>query len=93
MRTVRIWMVGLAFLQMFFGCAEDPPPRLTGVHLQQVDTLYRQGIDSIRLVLDSVCAEKQEARLAELVDSLVEVRRSEERKMRERLLSTSKEDE
>lgn len=75
------------FWVLMAGCAEDPPPRLTGYHLQKVDTLYRAGIDSLAVIMDSVCADRHDDRLQEMVDSLIRLRKAEEQKMRERLLA------
>jgi len=93
MTRIKLLAWPAIFLWTLSGCAEQPPPRLTGIHLQQVDTLYRSQLDSLRLAIDSACAERHDERLAELVDSLVRLRREEERKMRERLQAGTKEDE
>jgi hypothetical protein len=86
MRKVRIGLAWILFSWMWLGCAEEPPPRLTGYHLQKVDTLYRAGIDSLAPILDSTCAAQHDDRLQQIVDSLIRIRKAEEQKMRERLL-------
>ncbi len=87
MRKVRLVLPWVLFSWMWAGCAEDPPPRLTGYHLQKVDTLYRAGMDSLAQILDSTCAAQHDDRLQKMVDSLIRIRKAEEQKMRDRLLA------
>lgn len=93
MKKLFICLFLVAGILLAHGCAEDPPPRLTGFHLQQVDTLYRAGIDSLRLAIELECAEQHDEKLAHLVDSLVQLRRTEEKEMRKRLLLDQNGDE
>jgi hypothetical protein len=59
--------------------------RLTSSERVRIDTLTRQQVDSLIPVLDSICEAQYDSLVQHALDSIVELRRSEERKIRERL--------
>ncbi|MCO6477525.1 MAG: hypothetical protein J5I94_12920 [Phaeodactylibacter sp.] len=69
------------------GCErpEEAPIRLTSRERIRIDTLANQRIDSIRGMMDSLCEAQYPEILQRSVDSLVEVRKREEEKLRARI--------
>ncbi len=63
-------------------CSEPPPLKLTLSQREMADTLYLEKIKTLGPQLDSLCAAKREERLARAVDSILNVRRSEEAELR-----------
>lgn len=64
---------------------EEPQLRLTSSERVQVDTLFTREVKTLRPILDSLCEVMQGERLPKAVDSLLEVRREEERRLRARI--------
>ncbi len=67
-------------------CTEPPPDSLTRGQRTQVDTLFSKLVADLRAETDSLCEVMMETELQGAVDSILEVRRAEERKIRERLM-------
>jgi len=82
MRTIAI---GTALLLLGQSCAEDPPLRLSHVHRRTVDSLYKDYVDSAGAVFDSLCRARFDSEVARYTDSLVQKRREEEARLRERI--------
>ncbi|MCB0546527.1 MAG: hypothetical protein KDD19_03010 [Phaeodactylibacter sp.] len=74
-----------AALMMACEPPEEAPIRLTSRERIQIDTLANQQIDSLRPVMDSLCEAITPEFLRRAVDSLVEVRKQEEEKLRARI--------
>jgi hypothetical protein len=67
-------------------CQEDENIRLTSRERIQVDTLSSKQIDSLRPYMDSICATSYQGLVKQALDSLLQVRREEEAKLRARIL-------
>ncbi|MBV6427037.1 MAG: hypothetical protein KIPDCIKN_01550 [Haliscomenobacter sp.] len=82
--AARLWF-GAVFLGLGMGfpsCSEPPPLKLTLSQREMADTLYLEKVKTLGPQLDSLCAAKREERLARAVDSILNVRRSEEAELR-----------
>ncbi len=75
------------FVCLLMSCEppEEAPIRLTSRERIQIDTLANLQIDSLRPVMDSICEAAKPAFLKRSVDSLVQMRRLEEAKLRARI--------
>ncbi len=82
MRTIAL---GTMLLLLGQSCAEDPPLRLSHVHRRTVDSLYKNYVDSAGPVFDSLCQIRFDSDIARYTDSLVQKRRDEEARLRERI--------
>ena len=67
------------------GCSEEPPMRLSHIHRKVVDSLFRQAVDTLRPQMDSICRLYVAENLKPTVDSLFEVRITEEERLRQRI--------
>lgn len=79
---------GLAVLLAIGASACEEPEtsiRLTSRERVQIDTIATRQIDSIRLVMDSVCINDYPGIMHSALDSLLELRRKEEEKLRARI--------
>ncbi len=83
----------LAALLTTTGCTEDPPLSLSSKSRVKVDTLYSRRVRKLRPKLDSMCEARFDREVARLVDSLLEVQRSEAAKLRARSDQRMKENE
>ncbi len=63
-------------------CSEPPPLKLTLSQREAADTLYLEKVRTLGPQLDSLCQANREERLARAVDSILNVRRSEEAELR-----------
>ena len=75
------------FAALLAGCEppEEAPIRLTSRERIRIDTLANQQIDSLRPIMDSICDAAYQEILERAVDSLVDVRKREEEKLRARI--------
>ncbi|HQU60056.1 MAG TPA: hypothetical protein PLU64_12710 [Saprospiraceae bacterium] len=64
--------------------------RLTSRERIQIDTLAGHQVDSMRLIMDSVCVSIYHGMIQRALDSLLELRRSEEVKLRARIQQEQK---
>ncbi len=88
-QIVPFILIGLIVTLMslsFSSCTETPPDSLTRSQRTQVDTLFSKLVADLRAETDSLCEVMMETKLQGAVDSILEVRRAEERKIRERLM-------
>lgn len=69
-----------------FSCGEKPPLRLTTAQRDQVDTLFLRAVNKggLSAEMDSLCSGTQAAKVQQLVDSMLLVRRKEEEDLRKR---------
>ena len=72
---------------LLFSCGEKKQAkvRLTSAERIKVDTLYTREVKTLRPYLDSLCDSNFDAMVAQAVDSLLQVRREEEIKLRKRI--------
>lgn len=76
----------VAVLLLVASCEEKATQiRLTSSERIRIDTLTKQRVDSLVPVLDSLCEAQYDSLVQYALDSIVDLRRSEERKIRERL--------
>lgn len=68
------------------GCQQEENIRLTSRERIQIDTLSSKQIDSLRPYMDSICATSYQGLVKQALDSLLQVRRAEEAKLRTRIL-------
>lgn len=74
----------------FFACDQEPPQlRLTSTERVRVDTLFTQEVKTFRPYLDSICDANRDEMIRLAVDSIIEVRREEERRLRARILKST----
>ena len=87
MKSVKSILAAALFAGLLASCEppEEAPIRLTSRERVRIDTLANQQIDSLRPVMDSLCDLAYPEMLARAVDSLVEVRKREEEKLRARI--------
>ncbi|HMQ49738.1 MAG TPA: hypothetical protein PKA00_19865 [Saprospiraceae bacterium] len=79
-----VWGICLCCLLLSACQPPDTAVRLTSYERQQVDTLIKTQADSIRQLIDSLCASNKEQRINQAVDSIIKVRLAEEIKLRAR---------
>jgi len=58
-------------------CTEPPPPTLNYKERLLVDSLYNQGVDSLRPILDSLCTLHFDSLVQASVDSMMQERLEE----------------
>ncbi len=87
MNSAKSILAALLFIALLASCErpEEAPIRLTSRERIRIDTLANQQIDSIREMMDSLCDALYPEILQRSVDSLVEVRKREEEKLRARI--------
>jgi hypothetical protein len=87
MKNAKTLFVALiTFLLLCTACEEKASQiRLTSSERIRIDTLSKQQIDSLIPVLDSLCETRYDSLVQYALDSIIELRRSEEQKIRERL--------
>lgn len=66
-------------------CTEPPPPTLNAKDRDLVDSLYRDSINIMRPILDSLCDLNFDAAVNAKVDSIMQKRLEEIRKQMERI--------
>ncbi|MCO6486882.1 MAG: hypothetical protein J5I98_00625 [Phaeodactylibacter sp.] len=87
MKSVKALLVAPLLAALLAGCEppEEAPIRLTSRERIRIDTLANQQIDSLRPIMDSICDAAYQEMLDRAVDSLVDVRKREEEKLRARI--------
>jgi hypothetical protein len=66
------------------GCTEPPPISLSSEERERIDTLYSREVRQLRPYLDSLCESIFDEEVQWAVDSMLEVRRAEEERLRRR---------
>ena len=82
------WWVALAAVLLLgtAACEQEPAKiRLTSSERIRIDTLVKQAVDSLVPVMDSLCDARYPQMVQEATDSIIQLRREEERTLRERL--------
>ena len=72
-------------LLLMHSCTEPPPPTLNAKDRDLVDSLYRDSINIMRPILDSLCDLNFDAAVNAKVDSIMQKRLEEIRKQMERI--------
>ncbi len=75
----------LAAASLISSCTEEPPPYLSAKDRELIDTLYVRQLRIVRPQLDSLCEAIYEEKVQRSVDSMLEIRRTEEARLRERI--------
>lgn len=70
----------------FPSCTERPPDKLTSRQRTQVDTVFSKIVADLRAETDSLCDVMMETKLQATVDSILQVRREEEMRIRRRFM-------
>jgi len=83
-RILTVCLLVLIGSGLFVACEEPPPLRLTSRQRERVDSLYVNAVKALNEEMDSICTLRYETELPQLVDSLVQVRRSEEARLRKK---------
>ncbi|MGA1544155.1 MAG: hypothetical protein ACO388_04985 [Saprospiraceae bacterium] len=79
--------IGFLFLALFLSAcgSSDIPIEMNRFHRDQSDTLYLTAIKGLRDSLDSICMVNFDANVQMALDSILKVRKEEEKKLRERI--------
>jgi hypothetical protein len=84
------WLV-LSFIFIeFTSCSEPPPLKLTSTQRTEVDTLYLRIVNPLGKQLDSICEANRAGKILYLIDSMRNIRLSEEEKLRLKYLKNEK---
>lgn len=78
---VSLLLLGLLLLQLT-ACQEEPPLKLTSTQRDQLDTLYTLEVTKLAEELDSICDQMFRTELEATVDSLLILRKKQERDLR-----------
>lgn len=82
-RMRSIVFFALSFL-VLTGCTDNPPLSLSPEDRTLMDTLYSREVRVLRPRLDSLCDSLFAAEVPKVVDSLLNIRRQEEARLRQR---------
>lgn len=74
----------------FFSCSKPPPLKLTSTQRSEVDTLYLRIVTPLSKQLDSTCETNRLKQIKYLIDSMRDIRLSEEGKLRLKYLKNEK---
>jgi hypothetical protein len=66
----------------FIACSKPPPLKLTSTQRTEVDTLYLRIVNPLGRLLDSTCEANKVKKIQVLLDSMRNVRLSEEENLR-----------
>jgi hypothetical protein len=66
----------------FIACSKPPPLKLTSTQRTEVDTLYLRIVNPLGKQLDSICEANKVKKIQVLLDSMRNVRLSEEENLR-----------
>ncbi len=86
--NVKIGFFVIAGGLLLWSCGEDAGTqvRLSSEERRLIDTLFLQQVKEIAPILDSICDANFEKEVKSAVDSIVKVRKLEEKMLRERML-------
>mgnify|MGYP000309149044 CR=1 FL=1 len=77
--------VGLCLIGLMGSCTEPPPPSLSSDDRKFADSLYRDSINYLKPVMDSLCELNFDKNVQATVDSIMSERLEEIRKQMERI--------
>lgn len=77
-------------ITQFTSCSEPPPLKLTSTQRTEVDTLYLRIVNPLGRQLDSICGANRAQKIQILIDSMRNIRLSEEEKLRLKYLQNEK---
>lgn len=93
-RFTPIFFIKFLFFVWIFilihSCTEPPPLKLTSTQRTEVDTLYLRIVNPLGRQLDSTCEANRTKKIQSLIDSMRNVRLSEEEKLRLKYLQYEK---
>ncbi|RMF26870.1 MAG: hypothetical protein D6765_08330, partial [Bacteroidetes bacterium] len=72
-------------LALLWACTEPPPPSLDARDRQLLDSLFKQHIDSLRPIVDSLCEHWFDSLLPLTTDSILQVRLEERNRQLQRV--------
>lgn len=78
------FLLGVIF--SFQSCTDPPPEKLTRRQMTQVDTVFSKLVADLRAETDSLCNVMMDTQLQAAVDSILQIRREEEIRIRSRLM-------
>lgn len=81
-----LFLVLAGILLLTNGCTEPPPIALSSEDRERIDTLYSEEVRELRPYLDSICESIFDEAVQEAVDSMLEIRRAEEERLRRRAI-------
>lgn len=73
----KIALASVVASMLAAACTEPPPPTLNYKERLLVDSLYNQGVDSLRPILDSLCTLHFDSLVQASVDSMMQERLEE----------------
>jgi hypothetical protein len=76
MRKYCFWilLITIGGLLQLTACTEPPLPSLNSKDRNLIDSLYRDEVAILKPMLDSICDSRFEERIAQAVDSIMEIR-------------------
>jgi hypothetical protein len=83
----KLNLVGFGMIALLFlaSCTEPPPPSLSSKDRKFADSLYRDSINFLKPVIDSICELNFDENVQATVDSIMAERLEEIRKQMERI--------
>lgn len=84
-RIFKLTVLGFAAFLLLPACEEQPLPALTFRQRELADTLYLEKVSVLRPQWDSICESRFDSLLRVAVDSLIQVRKAEEARLRARI--------
>lgn len=79
-------LCSLAFsVAMMAACTDPPPPTLAYKDREQVDSLFRLQVDSLKPIFDSICTVRFDSAVQFKTDSMLKVRTAEIQRALDRL--------
>lgn len=82
-----IWrmIIGVGLIALLASCTEPPPPSLSSDDRKFADSLYRDSINYLKPVIDSLCELNFDKNVQATVDSIMSERLEEIRKQMKRI--------
>lgn len=82
---ILLKFVFLLALVWLISCTEPPPPTLSSADRKIADSIYRDSINYLKPLIDSLCELNFDQQVQATVDSIMEERLEEIRKQMERI--------
>lgn len=84
-QILKLIVLGFTAFLLLPACEEQPLPALTFRQRELADTLYLEKVSVLRPQWDSICDARFDSLVAVAVDSLIQVRKAEEARLRARI--------
>lgn len=76
----------LMFIWIFWSCNDQNAPiQMSSIHRDKADTIYLEKISGLRDSLDSACLANFEIEVQKAMDSIIEIRKIDEKNIRMRI--------